>query len=56
MCAAREYLRVNQMPLIIILDFDTDGICAGIILYAGLSELGLDVRLHVPHYHLGQEI
>lgn len=56
MCAALEYLRVHQMPLVVIPDFDTDGICAGMILYAGLSELGLDVRLHVPDYHLGHEI
>lgn len=35
---------------------DIDGICAGMILYAGLSELGLDVRLHVSDYHLGHEI
>ncbi|WP_455952086.1 DHH family phosphoesterase [Arcanobacterium haemolyticum] len=44
------------MPLVVVPDFDTDGICAGMILYAGLSELGLDVRLHVPDYHLGHEI
>lgn len=56
MCAALEYLRVNNMPLVVVPDFDTDGICAGTILYAGLSELGLDVRLHVPDYHLGHEI
>lgn len=56
MCAALEYLRVNDMPLVVVPDFDTDGICAGTILYAGLSELGLDVRLHVPDYHLGHEI
>ncbi|MEW6943585.1 DHH family phosphoesterase [Trueperella pyogenes] len=56
MCAALEYLRVHQMPLVVIPDFDTDGICAGMILYAGLSELGLDMRLHVPDYHLGHEI
>lgn len=56
MCAALEHLRVHQMPLVVIPDFDTDGICAGMILYAGLSELGLDVHLHVPDYHLGHEI
>lgn len=56
MCAALEYLRVHTMPLVVVPDFDTDGICAGTILYAGLSELGLDVRLHVPDYHLGHEI
>ena len=56
MAAALEYLRTHQMPLVVVPDFDTDGICAGMILYAGLAELGLDVRLHVPDYHLGHEI
>lgn len=56
MSAALEHLRMHQMPLVVVPDFDTDGICAGMILYAGLAELGLDVRLHVPDYHLGHEI
>lgn len=56
MAAALEHLRLHQMPLVVVPDFDTDGICAGMILYAGLAELGLDVRLHVPDYHLGHEI
>lgn len=56
MVMALEILRSTNKEITIVPDFDTDGICTGMILYAGLSELGLDVRLHVPDYHLGHEI
>lgn len=56
MCKALEHLRKNNMEITVIPDFDTDGICAGMILYAGLSELGLNTHLHVPDYRLGHEI
>ncbi|MCY0929180.1 phosphoesterase [Streptomyces sp. H27-H1] len=36
--------------------FDTDGISSGILGHAGLSELGLDVELHLPDYRRGCEL
>lgn len=34
-------------------DFDMDGISSGVLGYAGLSELGFDVSLHLPDYRRG---
>lgn len=45
MVMALEILRSTDKEITVVPDFDTDGICAGMILYAGLNELGLDVRL-----------
>lgn len=56
MVMALEILRSNDKEITIVPDFDADGICAGMILYAGLNEIGLTTNLHVPDYHLGHEI
>lgn len=56
MVMALEILRASNKEITIVPDFDTDGICAGMILYAGLNEIGLRTNLHVPDYHLGHEI
>lgn len=56
MVMALEILRASDKEITIVPDFDTDGICAGMILYAGLNEIGLRTNLHVPDYHLGHEI
>lgn len=56
MVMALEILRSTDKEITIVPDFDTDGICAGIILYAGLNEIDLTTNLHVPDYHLGHEI
>lgn len=56
MVMALEILRDSGKEITIVPDFDTDGICAGMILYAGLNEIGLTTNLHVPDYHLGHEI
>ena len=56
MVMALEMMRAQDQEITIVPDFDTDGICAGTILYAGLSEMGVKTNLHVPDYHLGHEI
>lgn len=56
MATALEILRTSNKEVTIIPDFDTDGICAGMILYAGLNEIGITTNLHIPDYHLGHEI
>lgn len=56
MSMALEILRTSDKEITIVPDFDTDGICAGMILYAGLNEIGLTTNLHTPDYHLGHEI
>lgn len=36
-------------------DYDMDGITSGIILYAGLSQLGFHINLSIPNYEHGHE-
>ncbi|WP_026927406.1 DHH family phosphoesterase [Granulicoccus phenolivorans] len=43
-------------PVTIAPDFDMDGISAGVLGYAGLSELGFAVQLHVPDYERGHDL
>ena len=40
--------KVSKKPLVIIPDFDTDGITSGVLGYAGLKELGFNVELYIP--------
>lgn len=47
---------VSQSLVVIAPDFDMDGISSGVLGYAGLSELGFNVRLHVPDYRLGHDL
>lgn len=37
-------------------DFDMDGITSGVLGYAGLSELGFNVELHLPDYRRGHDL
>lgn len=37
-------------------DFDMDGISSGVLGYAGLSELGFDIELHLPDYRRGHDL
>ncbi|WP_344730648.1 DHH family phosphoesterase [Microbacterium oryzae] len=42
--------------IVVVPDFDMDGVTSGVIAWAGLSELGFDVQLHVPDYRRGHDI
>jgi single-stranded-DNA-specific exonuclease len=48
--------RTTGKKITIAPDFDMDGISSGILGYAGLSELGFDVELHLPDYRRGHEL
>ncbi|KOT51127.1 phosphoesterase [Streptomyces rimosus subsp. rimosus] len=48
--------RATGKKITIAPDFDMDGISSGILGYAGLSELGFDVELHLPDYRRGHEL
>lgn len=56
MVAALEETRANGRKLIIAPDFDMDGISSGVLGYAGLSELGFNVEMHLPDYRRGHDI
>ncbi|MFI9629241.1 DHH family phosphoesterase [Streptomyces sp. NPDC052042] len=56
MVEALEDARTAGAKVTIAPDFDMDGISSGILGYAGLSELGFDVELHLPDYRRGHDL
>ena len=48
-CERLHKARVSGEKIVILPDFDMDGIMSGVIGYAGLSELGFNVELYVPN-------
>lgn len=48
--------RVRGQKITIAPDFDMDGISSGVLGYAGLSELGFDVAMHLPDYRRGHDL
>lgn len=46
----------TQELLVIVPDFDMDGITSGVLGYAGFSELGFNVTLHIPDYNRGHDV
>jgi len=46
----------SQDLIVIVPDFDMDGITSGVLGYAGFSELGFNVAMHVPDYNRGHDV
>lgn len=46
----------TQELLVVVPDFDMDGITSGVLGYAGFSELGFNVTLHIPDYARGHDV
>lgn len=46
----------NQDDIVVLPDFDMDGISSGIMLYAGLAELGFKSHIIVPDYNRGHDL
>jgi len=53
---ALHWVKQNNKKIVVLPDFDMDGISSGVLGYAGLAELGLDVELYVPDYNRGHDI
>lgn len=54
-----DYLKAihdSGLKIVVMPDYDTDGITAGITGWAGLSELGFNVGLYVPDHNDGHDI
>ena len=49
-------IRDTQELLVVVPDFDMDGITSGVLGYAGFSELGFNVTLHIPDYRRGHDV
>ncbi|MFE4332485.1 DHH family phosphoesterase [Streptomyces sp. NPDC056831] len=56
MVEALEDARAAGKRITIAPDFDMDGISSGVLGYAGLSELGFNIELHLPDYRRGHEL
>lgn len=56
MIAELRRLRTSNECIVVLPDFDMDGIASGVIAWAGLSELGFNVQLYVPDYRRGHDI
>ncbi|HEU5223135.1 MAG TPA: DHH family phosphoesterase [Candidatus Lumbricidophila sp.] len=53
---ALHWIKTTGKKLVVLPDFDMDGISAGVLGYAGFAELGFDVELYVPDYKRGHDI
>ncbi len=55
---AAELHRIRQVgeQIVVLPDFDMDGITSGVLGWAGLSELGFNVGLYIPDYKRGHDI
>ena len=49
-------VRSRGEQIVVLPDFDMDGVTSGTLMWAGLAELGLDVRLYVPDYRRGHDV
>lgn len=49
-------VRMAGEKIVVLPDFDMDGITSGVLGWAGLAELGFDVELYVPDYRRGHDV
>ncbi|ROR76046.1 single-stranded-DNA-specific exonuclease [Plantibacter flavus] len=56
MTAELERIRLSGEQLVVLPDFDMDGVTSGVLGWAGLNELGFNVHLYVPDYRRGHDI
>lgn len=56
MAAALHRIRLSGEQIVVLPDFDMDGITSGVLGYAGLSELGFNAALYIPDYRRGHDI
>ena len=51
-----DTIRKLGEQIVVVPDFDMDGVTSGVIAYTGLCELGFDAELYVPDYRRGHDI
>jgi single-stranded-DNA-specific exonuclease len=56
MIAELKRIHDSQELLVVVPDFDMDGITSGVLGYAGFSELGFNVTVHIPDYTRGHDV
>jgi single-stranded-DNA-specific exonuclease len=56
MAAELHRIKLSGAQIVVLPDFDMDGITSGVIGWAGLNELGFNAELYVPDYRRGHDI
>lgn len=56
LCAILDQIKRSQERIVIMPDFDCDGISSGTVGLAGMSQLGFNVGLYIPHPEQGYGI
>lgn len=56
MIEALHRVRTSGEQIVVMPDFDMDGITSGVLGWAGLGELGFNVELYVPDYRRGHDV
>ncbi|MCI4659689.1 DHH family phosphoesterase [Cryobacterium zhongshanensis] len=56
MAAELHRIRLSGAQIVVLPDFDMDGITSGSLGWAGLNELGFNAELYVPDYRRGHDI
>lgn len=56
MAAELHRIRMANEQIVVLPDFDMDGITSGVLGWAGLNELGFDAQLYIPDYRRGHDI
>ena len=56
MVAALHEIRAAGAKIVVLPDFDTDGVTSGVIAFVGLRQLGFDAAIHFPDYRHGHDI
>jgi len=49
-------LHQDRTRIVVMPDFDTDGVTSGVVAYVGLAQLGFNVEVYVPDYRFGHDI
>lgn len=56
LCAQLKQIREAGEQIVVLPDFDMDGVTSGVLAWAGLNELGFDAQLYVPDHRRGHDI
>lgn len=56
MIEALHQIRLRGEQIVVLPDFDMDGVTSGVLGWAGLNELGFDAQLYVPDHRRGHDI
>ena len=56
MAEVLHHLKHTQQQIVVLPDYDMDGVTSGVLGWAGLNELGLNAELFIPDHRAGHDI